>query len=44
MEVNIVRSGEPKGLNNQHLGCVIQLKSLVTKITINVVLEREIVN
>lgn len=41
MEVNIVRSDEPKELNNQCVGWVIHLESLVTKVTLKIVLERE---
>ena len=41
MEVNIVRSDEPKELNNQDVWWVIQLESLVTKITMKIVLERK---
>ena len=41
MEVNIVRSDEPKELNNQCVWWVIQLESLVTQITMKIVLERQ---
>lgn len=44
MEVNIVKSGHGKELNNQGVGRVIRLKLLAIKITTKIVPGREIVN